>query len=174
MAKVKCPECGERFDRDNTPSQKISNRWYHLECIKAVQERNREKAENPNKIDTESRGEENDRRELIRYICEKYDMKKPSGMILKQIKSFREEFEYTYKGMELSLRFFFDLENHSVKEDTGIGIIPYVYDRAIKYHVRILEVQQSLEEYEETEVRQFKPRPKDNRRGRQLIDINEL
>lgn len=174
MAKVKCPECGERFDRDNTPSQKIGNRWYHLDCIQAVRERNKEMAENPHKVDTESRGEENDRRELIRYICEKYDMKKPSGMILKQIKSFKDEFEYTYKGMELSLRFFFDVEKNGVKEDTGIGIIPYIYDRATKYHMNIIKVQQSIEDNEEEEVRKFKPRQKDNRRGRQLIDINKL
>jgi len=40
--------------------------------------------------------------------------------------------------------------------------------------MNIIKVQQSVEDNEEEEVRKFKPRQKDNRRGRQLIDINKL
>lgn len=175
MTLVKCPECEIRFDRDKEESQKIGNRWYHTECVIALRERNVEaKNKEPRHVDMTSKGDKKDYKELIDYICKIYEMSRPSGQMLKQIKSFKDEYEYTYKGMEVALRFFYDIENNAVKDDTGVGIIPYIYERAKNYYMRKLEIE-NTEIDTEVEVRHFKPRKKDYRRfGRQDIDINDL
>lgn len=166
---VKCPHCGERGDREEMTQ--IKSRWWHPECVIAKQEENSAMKHLP--VNLEGSTPEQEYRELISYICEKYNLDRPTGQILKQIKSFCEEFDYRYKGMELALRYFFDLEQNNVKEDTGVGIIPYVYDRARKFYSKKKMIENSISD-EESEIRVFKSRKTENKRIKKQINIDEL
>lgn len=166
---VKCPYCEQQDDRDKMI--KIKNRYWHQECIVAQREENNISKELP--LNIAGSTPEQEYKELISYICYKYDLDRPTGQILKQIKSFREDFEYRYKGMELALRFFFDTEGNSVKEDTGVGIIPYVYDRARKFYIRKKDIENNLTD-EEPEVRVFKSRKTENKNAKKQINIDDL
>lgn len=170
-AKVKCPYCEEKFDREE--GTKVASRYYHVECLTKKQEENKFKAENPDFVEIESKGEGNDYRNLISYICDTYDLPKPTGMILKQIKTYKDEYEYTYKGMELALRHFYDTERNSVKEDSGIGIVPYIYDRAKNFYIKQIKVEESIIE-DDDEIRVFKTRQRESSRGKNQIDLNEF
>lgn len=170
-AKVKCPVCEERFDREE--GKKVKSRWYHIACLKEKQESNKLKADNPDKVETKSQGESQDYKDLIEYVCDKYETKSPSPQILKQIKEYKNTYGFTYKGMELALRFFYDTEGNSVKEDTGIGIVIYVYEKAKNFYIKKLHVKKSVED-EADETRTFKTRGKNSHRGRRQIDINDL
>lgn len=166
---VKCPYCEERDERDSMV--RVKNRYWHQECIVAQREENTNGVQTPPNL--EGSTPEQEYKELIAYICEKYDMSRPSGQILKQIKTFADEYGYRYKGMELALRYFFDTEENSVKNDTGVGIIPYVYDRAKNFHLKKIEIAKSLPK-EEAEVRAFKVRQRNNKRNRNMIEIDDL
>lgn len=166
---VKCPHCEERGDRDYMT--KIKSRYWHPECIVAQREDNIVLKDAP--VNTQGSTPEQEYRELISYICNKYNIDRPTGQILKQIKSFKEDFEYRYKGMELALRYFFDIEENSVKDDTGIGIVPYVYDRAKRFHAKKIEITNSFTD-EEPEVRVFKSRRPESKRGKKQINMDEL
>lgn len=172
MAKVKCPVCEQQTEKEGMT--KVKNRYYHPECLKEKQELNKFKKENPGYVEEFSQGEIKDYNALVDYICQKFNTKKPSGMMFNQIRDYREKYDYTYKGMELALRYFYDIKINTVKEDSGIGIVPYMYDKARRFHSAKIDIQNSIDDYEE-EVRLFKPRQQNKVKKRtKQIDINEL
>jgi hypothetical protein len=124
--KVKCPYCEKQLDKDDAYEYK--KKYYHKKCFDQWQQ------------------EKEHRQELLQYICDLYRIEVPSGMILKQIKDYKEEFHYKYKGMELALRYFYETLGNSVQEGTGIGIIPYVYEDAKRHYIMKMKVEESLKQ----------------------------
>lgn len=89
--------------------------------------------------------ESQDYKDLIAYICELYGIDAPTGWILKQIKDFKDQFHYTYKGMKTTLNFFYEIqEGHDAADSMGIGIIPFVYDEAKKFYIDKKAVKDSM------------------------------
>lgn len=50
--------------------------------------------------------------------------------------------------MYLTLRYFYEVLENDVKEDAGLGIIPYFYERAKNHYIDILEVKKHLKNFE--------------------------
>ncbi|PAV30312.1 hypothetical protein CIL05_07530 [Virgibacillus profundi] len=154
---AKCGRCSEKIPKGE--GIKHSSRYYHEDCYK------------------EWRGQADDRTQLIEFIMTLLDLKKPTGMILMQIKRFQDEFGYTYKGMELSLRYFHEILGNEVQENGGIGIIPYIYEDATRQYVqqmKINEAAQNEDNYKNEERVVYispKGQPKKNNK---LIDIDRL
>ena len=73
--------------------------------------------------------------------------------IRKQIKTYVEEYNYTYSGMLKALIYWFEIKGHSIeKANGGIGIIPYVYQQAYEYYYSLWSANQknefkNIEEY---------------------------
>lgn len=130
--KVKCPTCKTLNDKENT--EKLDNRYYCLECAE------KRKVEKNRNID--------DWDELFEYICDLYDIDVLTGMMFKQIKDFRTDYNYTNKGMYLTLKYYYEILDNEVKDNTGLGIIPYYYDRAKQHYIDILEVKKHLKNFE--------------------------
>lgn len=114
--KVKCKYCGQTFDRAITEFVKISNRYAHATCHNKAQ------------------AEAADLRTLTDLIKELYAPKEPNwGLLGKQIKKYRDE-GMTYMGMYYTLVYFFVVQKNDLDKGKGVGIIPYVYDRAKAYY----------------------------------------
>jgi hypothetical protein len=89
--------------------------------------------------------EAQDYKDLISYICELYSIDVPTGWILKQIKDFKDQFNYTYKGMKTTLHYFFEIqEGNDVADSMGIGIVPFVYDDAKRFYIDKKAVKDSV------------------------------
>lgn len=73
--------------------------------------------------------EAEDREELYRTIQSLYSISFPTGMMLRQIKQYKEERKYTYKGMTLTLNYCKD-NGLEFSPRMGVGIIPHQYERA--------------------------------------------
>lgn len=71
-----------------------------------------------------------ERNELYALIKSLYNIPYPNGMMLKQIKNFKEEFSYTYEGMRKTLLYLSKKSNVSFSIKYGLGIISYKYDEA--------------------------------------------
>ena len=66
--------------------------------------------------------------------------------INKNIKRYREEYNYTYSGIHKALIYFFEIKGNSIKKANGnIGIVPYVYKDAFNYYYSIWEANQKNE-----------------------------
>ncbi|WP_437434996.1 hypothetical protein [Brevibacillus brevis] len=86
-----------------------------------------------------------DRKELIQYICELYNMDSPTGMILKQIKDYQEQFNFKLRGILLSLKYFHETLGNVPREGDGIGIVPFMYEEAKKHYLMKLKVEDSID-----------------------------
>lgn len=152
---VKCPYCGEKLPRGEA-IRHTSGRYYHKECYKKW------------------RGETDHRKQLIGYICELHNIKKPTGMMLMQVKRFEEEFGYKHKGMELTLRYFYETLGNNVREGDGIGIIPYVYEEATEQYVKQMKINELAQDgFESETIDVYINQNKKNTR-KKTIDIESL
>lgn len=120
---VICKICGQTFDRDKIPCGLVSARRYaHLECI----EKQKEFLSDKDKLDN--------------YIKELFKIDYVSPRIQKQIKSYVEDFKFTYSGILKTLIYYFEIKNGDLsKANGGIGIVGYVYEEAKEYYRKIEE-----------------------------------
>lgn len=127
--KLKCPVCGTFNDKEETVFH--NQRYYCKVCFE------------------NSRKESEDYRILIDYICDLYNLDVPNGWILKQIKDFKEQFNYTYKGMKTTLDYFYRIKQEEEPEEgMGIGIIPFVYDEAKKFYFDKKAVKEGMQDFD--------------------------
>lgn len=127
---LKCPKCGKLNDKENTIY--FNKRYWCKECRE--------------KIESDTR----DRNELIDYIMNLFEIDKPTGYIMKQIQKYIDQ-GYTYKGMYLTLTYFYDTLGNKlpidIKEYESLGIIPSMYNRAKKHYIEIMKIEESCEEF---------------------------
>lgn len=119
---VKCKYCGIQFDRNAEPAVEVSARRYaHKACAEKHQ------AAIPQ--------DEQDYIALEEYIKKIFNEKNISARIRKQIKDFRQEYNYTYSGMLKTLYWWYEIKGHSIDQSQGgIGIVPFIYEDASKYY----------------------------------------
>lgn len=134
MHKVKCLYCGQVFDRDKEPFVQVSARRYaHWACAQSE--------------DDKILQDEKDRNELYDYIKALFNTNTVDLRIHKQIKKFKDEYEYTYSGMRKALVYFYEIKGNPIeKANGGIGIIPYVYRKAYEYYFSLWQAQQQNED----------------------------
>ena len=126
-AMVKCLYCGQLFDRNNEPCVKPKgNRYAHQACY--------------NKHMGTMSQEEKDYEALVAYIKQLLgaDLNPRVWKQLKEYKDTRNEHGepmYTYSGMLKTLIWWYEIKHNDVeKANGGIGIIPFVYNDALKYY----------------------------------------
>lgn len=111
--------------------------------------------------------------ELVDYICVLYDTSKPNMVALKQVKDFKEEHNYRYAGMELALKYFYELEGNSTNNSHGVGIIPYVYEKAREHLIQKINIKNKAKGME-TQSRTFNEGKNEVKRRRIGVDLDKL
>ena len=138
---VKCLYCGETFDASIIPFVKPNDRRYaHKKCAQTAEE---------NKTQ-----EEKDRETLEKYIKQLLHINSITPKIKRQIQDYTSnKYNYSYSGIYKTLKYFYEIEGNSTeKANGGIGIVPYVYDRAHNYWRALWEAK---ERNEHVEIKQF-------------------
>lgn len=120
---VKCQYCEDKVDKDEAYVYKKKN--YHEKCFQQWEQ------------------EKNDREHLYAYITELYRIDRPTPFMMKQIKDYFED-GYKYKGMELSLNYFYDTLGNRPQDGQGLGIIPYVYEDAKNHYIKQQKIARAL------------------------------
>lgn len=117
---VKCSICGKSFDRDKEPFVKTSGRRYaHASCVEELSEEEKKRRE--------------DEAIFWDYIKKIYGSNYNYMLIKKQVENYQKEYNYTISGMYKTLYWFYVINGGNVNNSNGIGIIPYVYDKAENY-----------------------------------------
>lgn len=151
---VKCPYCEQKLDKED--SYEYKKKYYHQSCFKQWEQ------------------EKTHRQELLQYICELFRIDVPTGMMLKQIKDFQEDYKYKLKGMELALRYFHETLGNKVQQGSGIGIIPFVYEDAKNHYIKQQKISESIQNNLESEEITVYIDPKKNKRKSKKIDITAI
>ena len=161
--KLKCPECGTYNDKENTVYH--NSKYYCKICFENKQK------------------EAQDYKNLVAYICELYQIEAPTGWMLKQIKDYKEQFNFTYRGIKTTLHYFYEIqEGNSVEDSMGIGIVPFVYDEAKRFYIEKKAVKDSLKDCDLEEIGNRKKtihinreqKTKNKYKEMALIDIEKL
>ena len=133
---VKCYYCGLTFDRDRVPFATVpgkARRYAHKECYE--------------KLDSETKQEQQDREKLEAYIKQLFGYKTLPERVKRQIKKYYSELNYSYSAIYKSLVYFFDIKKNDLeKANGGIGIVPYIIDDARNYWLSILAAQERNKE----------------------------
>jgi len=148
--KVKCPTCDKLNPRDEVVNNNYNNRYYCDDCFK-------KKMDKVNEVGCTKQ----DYNDLYDYIELMYG-RKPDGQIFQQIKKYKEEYDYTYEWMLLTLQYVFEIEKLPIQEDSGIGIVPYFYHKAQVYYNRIWDI---MDKNDTIELIKLKKEPK-------KVDVN--
>ena len=151
---VKCPYCEQKLDKDEAYEYK--KKYYHDKCFNEWQQ------------------EKEHRQQLIDYICKLFRLEAPTGMILKQIKDYQNDYKYKLKGMELALRYFHETLGNPVQQGSGIGIIPFVYEDAKNHYVKQMKITESLQNLDKKEEITVYIDPNKNKRKSKRIDITAI
>ena len=118
--KTKCPACSLFFDRDIMPYVHHKNRYYHEDCY--------------NKNLSLEQKQLVEKAELEKYICELFNIKEITPRIMKQMNDYVKINGFTYKGIQLTLYYFFELKGNPLSKSNGaIGIVPFVYSDAKEF-----------------------------------------
>lgn len=126
---VTCPICNKRFDRDKEECIKQSNRYLHIECAQTAEERLSK--------------EEKDKRALEQYIMQLFNTEYVNPRVKTQIKKFISDNGFTYNGILMSLKYFYEIKHGDIeKAHGGISIVEYVYQDAKNYYFDIWQAQQ--------------------------------
>lgn len=126
VEKKKCPLCGKMNEKEL--SVLYQGKYYCSVCYEIKYQ------------------EAQDYKDLMRYICEDlYKIKAPTPLMLEQVKRFKEQFGYSYKGMKTTLHYFYEIEEgNDVSNSIGVGIIPFVYEDAKKFYIEKKAVKDSV------------------------------
>jgi hypothetical protein len=165
MARLpKCPICETEVEKVEGEFIKHSSKTYHINCYQQFEIRKQH------------------RYELLEYICELYKVPMANGFITKQIKEYETQYNYTLKGIQMSLYYFHEVQGNPVQEDAdnmkyktrGIGIVPHIYEEAKRYFIKMQQVGKAaqIEINNTPEIVYINPPTK--REKRKLIDIEGL
>lgn len=141
---VKCTVCGESFDRDKIQAVKSGARRYaHYTCLPEG-----ELVPLPNAV------VDQDLVDLENYIKNLLGDDYNPARVKKQIKDYKNEYNYSYSGMLKALVWFYEVKGNSIeKANGGIGILPFVYQDAYNYYYSLYLAQLVNEE---KDVNQYK------------------
>lgn len=127
IAKAKCALCRVELEKHEIVKH-TNKKNYHAECLITFEKRKK------------------DREDLNLYIASLMGVDFPPQMILTQIKRF-EETGFKLTGIRLALEYFHEIEGREFSEESGIAIVPHIYDAARSYFLRLAELEKSAREF---------------------------
>lgn len=173
---VICPYCNNKFDRDKEKYVKIKRRYAHVNCAFENLKEDTFEIIDPTTIqkcfyckknlDTskeeyvsisktkiahkhcyeEKEKNLTDEELLNRYIMKLLNIDYISPRIKKQIKTYIDDYNFTYSGILKALIYFYEIKGNSTeKANDGIGIVPYIYKDSYQYYYSLWLAKKSNE-----------------------------
>lgn len=128
-----CHKAIDTEDDEVIPMPELPNRWVHITCA--------------------DKHPENDFEKLMLYIINLYKLKDNyiPQRYQKQLNQYEADYEFTYSGMLKALKYWYEIKNHPLDKNHGVGIIPYIYKEAREYYYALY-----LAEQQNKQIKDFK------------------
>jgi len=153
---VICRHCGKLIDKETAYSDAKRKTYYFCDVYCAIEyDKERQKKSKPpkaTKVKEEPIKVENkksDRESLFDYIVELYGYF-PSYIPYK-VKNMIDD-GFTYKGVELALKYWVETLEHGWNEKSGIGIVPYIYEDAKNFWIKQQNIKVKVGKYKEDNI----------------------
>lgn len=119
--------------------------------------------------------EKKDYENLLSYICNCFDTERPNGLILKQIKDYKENFNYTYGGIHYCLWYLTEVKCVRLDIKYGIGLVKFEYENAKDYFTQQQNIKNSVQKHKDVEVvKTIKLKNRNGASDKFLINIDDL
>ena len=113
--------------------------------------------------------------DFLRYLTEELDLNNINGMIISQIKNYRENYNYLYSGMKYTIYYCKEILKMDFDIDKfGIGFIPYNYKKAEEYFLEQQALESSVPSKINVEYRRVKRVKTISEEKPRLYDLNKL
>lgn len=151
-----CRGCGKKLKKEEKFMH--SSKPYCEECFKKVER------------------ESTEYKRLIEFICNNYELDKPTGFILKQIKELKNDCGYNYAAMEYTLWYCKEVLSKPLKEKYGVSLIKYYYEDAKNYYAQQEKLKKQIDKLSDAKIKtkivKHISMNSDNRSS--LINLDEL
>lgn len=120
--------------------------------------------------------EEQDRQYLYNVIKETFNISFPTGLMLGQIKEFKEKRNYTYKNIAFTIDYITRIKKQKMDMKYGLALVPYYYDEMLEYY-RDLQRKREQTVIQKPEIITIKIKPfkiENEYKNKKLIDMNSL
>jgi hypothetical protein len=158
---MKCKLCGKEIEKGK--EIKIMQKCYvHEEC------KNEYILKNKSNIDYD---------ELKNYIYTVlFDKDAPTYVWIQIQQMYKnKDYKFTYKGMLLTLKYYYEVLGNYFNKSKGIGIIPYKYDEAREYWIKMNKVKNKIKDFKsETKINEIITSMNDDRKIYKDIDMKNL
>lgn len=120
--------------------------------------------------------ESDEYKQLIKYICEIYEIDRPTGLMLKQLKEYKDEYSYSYGGILYTLWYLKEILNKEFIVLYGVSLVKFCYDEAKNYYIHQEEVKKSMETNGKVGIitKIVKMKRHTTKKNNSLIDIGTL
>jgi len=129
-AKGKTPKCKycEGWVDKKLDHEKTSKGYYHRQCYEI----------------TSTDGQHY--KELIAFICESFNMQKPTMLIVSQIKNLKEKKGMKYKGMEMTIKYLLEVKGFEFSEihSSGIQMVEWYYEQTKQHYMDLDKAEKSF------------------------------
>lgn len=120
--------------------------------------------------------ESDEYKQLIKYICEIYEIDRPTGLMLKQLKDYKNEYSYSYGGILYTLWYLKEILNKEFIVLYGVSLVKFCYEEAKNYYIHQEEIKKSMEVNGKAEIitKIVKMTRHTTKKNNSLIDIGTL
>jgi hypothetical protein len=118
----------------------------------------------------------NDREELYKFLQTTFNLSFPSGLMLRQIKQFKEERGYSYKNIRFTVDYIIRIAKMNMQVQYGIALVPHYYDEMIRYYKDLKERREKtvVSEIKTKRVKIKAPNLENTYREKKLINMEDL
>lgn len=158
VVRVKCRGCKQEFFNNDPTLIKKTGGYFCQQCY--------EKKER----------ESEDWKGLIDTIMEYYNLDKPTGMILSQLKEYTSLYGYSHAGMTYTLWYCKEILEMEFDESYGVGCIKFNYDRARRFFDQQEKISQSAQNQRKVQEKKVRVdlSKVNKRRNTKIVDFNSL
>ena len=153
---IVCKRCGKEILKEDKCV--LSSKTYCPECFIII----KQNAE--------------DYKNLISYICKIFKIDAPTGAIMKQIKSYRDKYNYSYAGIQYTLWYCYEILELTIEQQFGISFVKTYYNKAENYYEKGVKTREIVEKWSNEKFKTKIVKRNNNIRFRKpiLIDLNDI
>ena len=118
--------------------------------------------------------ESNQYKKLISSICSYFNINKPTGLILKQIKDYKNNFDFEYNWIMYCLWYITYICNKTLDIKFGIAMVKYEYENAKKYYYKQEQIKNSVINKKSKEIVKKVKITKNSNNAKILINLDEV
>ena len=128
-----CKSCGKKLQQEEKCSH--ASKTYCKECYEKILR------------------DSDEYRQLIEFICTHYEIERPTGFMLKQIKDMKTEYGWSYAAMTYTLWYCKEVLGKQLLEKYGVALIKHFYEEASNYYSQQEKMKEQMKRLENVEVK---------------------